>query len=134
MNKRAVTIILAILIGLAGVYAQQAYAADCAGRTACMPMDDASHSAGAGHHRCSCALNLPPLADSNCRWETPIQPLQKRISYADLDRVKLPGTVPSPFHQDRMPIFNRQGAAHRLDKTDSPFSSPIYLQTLALLC
>lgn len=133
MNRRFFTILLALLIGLGGIYAHPTLASDCADQAHCAPSHAAGHAANTGHPHCACSLSIPQMADAACRLAI-LQSSQKPLFNPKSKRTHLSGLALSPLHQDRISIFNRLGAVRRLNKTDSPLSHPVYLQTLALLC
>jgi hypothetical protein len=134
MKARYFKILLALLIGLAGIFGHPAFAADCDDHECGTPIHTTNHAANSGHGHCACSLNTPQTADSACRLTILLQPSQKPFYRSETQRMPLSGLGPAALHQDRLSISNRLGLVRRLNKTESPLSHPIYLQTLALLC
>lgn len=133
MKQRYFVIILMLVIGL-GANAHPVGAADCAKGNACMPIHGAVHSTGGHHHLCSCGLWSEPAGHS-CRLKGFLWPIQPAIvppasHYPVLSALGFPA-----MFLDRIPELDRRGLLpQRLNKTESPLSYPIYLNTLALLC
>jgi len=134
MNKRYITIVLSFLIGVSGVFAHPAFAADCAAHATCAPVRDVGRSAGGNSRHCACTLWHSQPAAPSCRLTSLLQTSRQRFLNPTFKHIQLSGLGLSGRCLDRVPTMNRLGPIHRLNSTDSPLSLPIYLQTLALLC
>jgi hypothetical protein len=134
MNKRCISILLTLLIGISGLLAYPAYASNCTARASCASVRNTGHSAGGGNHPCTCFLWHSRLANRSCRLASLLQTSRQRFLPPTFTHIQLSGLGLVVSCRDRLPTLNRMGPAHRWDSTVPPLSVPIYLQTSALLC
>ena len=134
MSHRLLIIILSFCIGQ-GILVVHAHAGNCVAGNSCMPTHDhgVNHTASENSDSCSCSLWSTQLSNHACRMDSLFQQVQQVFvrsasKHSPFYALALPSARP-----DHISLLNRTGPPHRLFKTDSPLSYPIYLQTLALL-
>ena len=135
MRQRYIVIILSLFIGL-GAYAHPAGAGDCAAHITCTPMHGAGgyHPVGGHNDHCNCGLWGTQPVENTCRLEGLLQSFQAAFVPPAFKHPHVSALGLAGVRQDRIPRLDRVGLPQRLNKTDSPYSFPIYLRTLALLC
>ncbi len=133
MNQRYLIVILSLFISL-GAFAHPAGATDCDFASTCIPMQGTAHSTGGHINHCSCNLLRTPSGHT-CRLEGLLERFQRAIGPPAAKRPGLTALGLAAVRWGRIPrLEHRELLPQRFNRSNSPLSYPIYLQTLALLC
>ena len=132
MKQRYLIITLSFFIAL-GAYVHPVGAADCTVASTCMPELGSGHLTGAHRNHCFCS-QWGMRSGGSCRLEKFPKSFQPVIG---TPVTKFPAFQAIGLSAGRWYGIHglyRKCLPRLINKTDTPYPYPIYLQTLALLC